>query len=181
MSSIHNLMETLQAASVSMEHELRPAIDKSVAALKSGNKLLICGNGGSALQAQHLAAELVVRYITDRQALAAIALSADTGVLTAAGNDYGYERVFSRQVEALGRPGDVLIGYSTSGKSPNVINAFATASHIGMSTIGFCGLLGWKADPEVWVSVPSDNTARIQETHLLLTHMLVEGIEAGLR
>jgi D-sedoheptulose 7-phosphate isomerase len=181
MSSIHNLIDTLQAASVSMEHELRPAIDKCVAALKAGNKLLICGNGGSALQAQHLAAELVVRYITDRQALAAIALSADTGVLTAAGNDYGYERVFSRQVEALGRPGDVLIGYSTSGKSPNVINAFATASHIGMSTIGFCGVVGWKADPEVWVSVPSDNTARIQETHLLLTHMLVEGIEAGLR
>jgi D-sedoheptulose 7-phosphate isomerase len=182
LSAITDLIAVLSGIDASItDYELRPAVDKCVSAFKAGNKLLICGNGGSALQAQHLAAELVVRFETDRQALAAIALSADSGVVTATGNDYGYERVFSRQVEALGRPGDVLIGYSTSGKSANVANAFAVATHIGMGTIGFCGDAGWKCDPEIWVKAPSLNTARIQETHLLYTHMLVQGIEAGLK
>ena len=182
MSSIDDLKAVLACITDNvLDHELRPAVDKCVAAYKSGNKILICGNGGSALQAQHLAAELVVRFETDRLALAAIALSADSGVVTAAGNDYGFERIFDRQVEALGKPGDVLIGYSTSGKSANVCNAFALAAHMGLSTIGFCGAKGWKADPEVWVQVPSENTARIQEVHLLFTHMLVQGIETGLK
>ena len=182
MSAIDDLKAVLAGITDNvLDHELRPAVDKCVAAYKSGNKLLICGNGGSGLQAQHLAAELVVRFDTDRLALAAIALSADSGVVTAAGNDYGYERIFDRQVEALGKPGDVLIGFSTSGKSANVCNAFALAAHMGLSTIGFCGAKGWKADPEVWVQVPSENTARIQEVHLLFTHMLVQGIEAGLK
>ena len=182
MSAIDDLKAVLAGITDNvLDHELRPAVDKCVAAYKSGNKLLICGNGGSALQAQHLAAELVVRFDTDRLALAAIALSADSGVVTAAGNDYGFERIFDRQVEALGKPGDVLIGFSTSGKSANVCNAFALAAHMGLSTIGFCGAKGWKADPEVWVQVPSENTARIQEVQKQFTHMLVQGIEAGLK
>ena len=182
MSAIDDLKAVLACITDKLlDHELRPAVDKCVSALKAGNKILICGNGGSALQAQHLAAELVVRFETDRAAWAAIALSADSGVVTAAGNDYGYERIFDRQVEALGRAGDVLIGFSTSGKSANVCNAFALAAHKGLSTVGFCGAKGWKADPEVWVQAPSENTARIQEVHLLFTHMLVQGIEAGLK
>lgn len=144
-------------------------------ALTDGKKLLLCGNGGSATQASHFATELVVRYKTDRPALPAIALT-DAGVLSAAGNDYGYERVFSRQIEALGASGDVLVAFSTSGKSRNVLEAIATARHRGLRTLGFSGHIPMNCDVDL--RVPSTDTARIQECHLLITHMLCESFDA---
>lgn len=135
-----------------------------MACIASGNKILICGNGGSAAQAQHLAAELVVRYRKDRRAIPAIALTADSAVLTACANDYGYERVFSRQIEALGQPGDVLIAFSTSGKSANVLKAIERAGLCGMRVID--------------VPREGENTARIQESQLRFIHEVCEALDA---
>ncbi|HXV75986.1 MAG TPA: D-sedoheptulose 7-phosphate isomerase [Candidatus Polarisedimenticolaceae bacterium] len=149
-------------------------------ALDHGNKLLFFGNGGSAADAQHFAAELVVRYRADRPALAAIALTTDSSALTACANDLGYEQVFARQIEALGRPGDVAIGSSTSGRSPNVALAFRTARRLGLETVALTGGDGGELVPLVDVAlvVPSDVTARIQEVHLLLGHTLCGALEA---
>ncbi len=148
-------------------------------ALRAGGKLLICGNGGSAADAQHYATELVARlYQRERPAMAAIALTTDTSALTALANDYGFERVFSRQVEALGRPGDVLLGLSTSGNSPNVLAAMAEAKARGMKTVVFVGEGGKMAQSaDVVLSVPSKNTMRIQEIHLALGHILCKLVE----
>ena len=141
--------------------------------LKSGGKILLCGNGGSAADAQHLAAEFVNRFQRDRGALAAIALTTDTSVLTSIGNDLGFDRIFSRQIEALGRPGDLLIAISTSGDSPNVLRAVETARGLGIATVGLCGggggALATAAD-EAFV-VPSPETPRIQEAHIALGHV----------
>jgi D-sedoheptulose 7-phosphate isomerase len=148
-------------------------------AVRGGNKLLFFGNGGSAADAQHFAAELVVRYRTDRRALAAIALTTDTSTLTAGANDLGYDRVFSRQVEALARPGDVAIGITTSGRSPNVVEAFRTARQMNVKTVAFTGGNGGdlaELVDEVLV-VPSHVTARIQEMHLVFGHMLCGALE----
>lgn len=148
-------------------------------AVRSGNKLLFFGNGGSAADAQHFAAELVVRYRTDRKALAAIALTTDTSTLTASANDLGYDRVFSRQIEALARPGDVAIGITTSGRSPNVLEALKAARQMDVKTVAFTGGDGGDlADlvDEVLV-VPSRVTARIQEMHLAFGHMLCGALE----
>jgi D-sedoheptulose 7-phosphate isomerase len=148
-------------------------------ALRAGGKLLICGNGGSAADAQHYATELVARlYQRERPAMAAIALTTDTSALTALANDYGFEHVFSRQVEALGRPGDVLLGLSTSGNSANVLAAMATAKKQGMKIISFVGE-GGKMAPlsDVVLAVPSKNTMRIQEIHLALGHVLCKLVE----
>lgn len=143
-------------------------------ALRRGNKLLFFGNGGSAADAQHLAAEFVNRFLVERRALAAIALTTDTSTLTAIGNDAGFDAVFARQIEALGRPGDLAIGISTSGNSPNVLRAVETAKRLGLGTIGFAGGAGGRlaglADT-VFV-VPSAETPRIQETHITLGHAL---------
>lgn len=142
------------------------------AALRSHGKLLFFGNGGSAADAQHLAAEFTIRF--DRRALAAIALATDTSALTACGNDFGFDRIFSRQIEALGRPGDVAIGISTSGNSANVIGALKCARALGLTAAAFSGQNGGKlrgiADP--LVAVPSQETAGIQEMHSLLGHIL---------
>ena len=152
------------------------------AALEGGHKLLVFGNGGSAGNAQHIAAELVVRYEKNRTAMAAIALSADTLILTAAGNDFGFESIFSRQVAGLGRPGDVAVGLSTSGRSPNVLAALREARRLGLRTSGLIGADGGPMRElcDAAIVVPSRITARIQEMHLLVTHMLCKALEARL-
>jgi len=147
--------------------------------LKRGGRILICGNGGSAADAQHFAAELSGRYVKERRALAGIALTVDTSALTAIGNDYGFDRVFSRQVEAIGRPGDLLVGISTSGNSANVILAVEAARALGMRTLGLLGRDGGRlkdlADDAL--VVPSKVTARIQEVHLMIYHFWCEVLD----
>ena len=147
--------------------------------LRTGGKILWCGNGGSAADAQHLAAELVGRFRRERRGLASVALTTDTSILTAVGNDYGYEVIFSRQVEALGRPQDMLVGISTSGNSPNVVAALNAARALGMKTVAFTGVGGGTMATlaDHLLAVPSKNTARIQETHILAGHMLCDWIE----
>jgi D-sedoheptulose 7-phosphate isomerase len=150
--------------------------------LGAGGKLMFFGNGGSAADAQHLAAELSIRYKSDRAAIAAVALTTDTSVLTAAGNDLGFDRVFARQIEALGRPGDVAIGISTSGTSPNVIEALRQARRQEIVTAAFAGRDGGDL-PSVTdhcLIVPSEVTARIQEVHILLGQMLCGALEIDL-
>ena len=146
---------------------------------RKGKKILIAGNGGSAADAQHFAAELVGRYGFDRPSLPSIALTTDTSNLTAIGNDYGYEYVFSRQLEGLGQEGDLFIGISTSGNSQNVINAFESAKHKGITTIALVGRDGGKmaAMADYAIVVPSNATPRIQESHLLIEHMICDIIE----
>jgi len=149
-------------------------------AMSSGRKLMIAGNGGSASDAQHIAAEFVVRFIDNRPAMPAIALTTDTSILTAGGNDFGFEQVFARQVEALGREGDLAIGITTSGKSPNVTRALKAAKAGGMVAAALCGKDGGElvgvADP--LLIVPSNTTARIQEMHVLAIHLISERIDA---
>jgi D-sedoheptulose 7-phosphate isomerase len=162
--------------------EFRKLVAASVACLKGGGKLLFFGNGGSAADAQHLATELTVRYIKDRAAIAAIALTTDTSALTAIGNDLGFDKLFSRQVEALGKRGDVAIGITTSGQSPNVLKALELAKTMGITAASFTGRDGGKvkaiADP--CLIVPSRTTARIQEMHILIGQMLCGAIEREL-
>ena len=150
--------------------------------LAEGGTVFWCGNGGSASDSQHLAAELVGRYRNDRQALRSVALNTDTSILTCVGNDFGFDKVFSRQVEALGRPSDVLVGISTSGNSPNILRAFEAASGLGMVTVGLLGRDGGQALPIVdeAIVIPSDSTARIQECHILIGHILCEIVEEEL-
>ncbi len=150
-----------------------------VGCVRAGGKVLTCGNGGSAADAQHVATELSVRYLADRPAIAAVALTVDSSVLTAASNDLGFEHVFSRQVEALGRPGDALIAISTSGTSANVLRAAETARERGLLTVGLTGAGGGGLRELVdhWIGVPSDHTPRIQEGHLVVEHLLCEMME----
>jgi D-sedoheptulose 7-phosphate isomerase len=147
--------------------------------LRAGGKILWCGNGGSAADAQHLAAELMGRFRRERRALPSVALTTDTSILTAVANDYGYEAVFSRQVEALGNPGDLLVGISTSGNSGNVIAALKTARAQGVATVAFTGVGGGKmgACADHLFAVESKDTARIQEAHIFAGHMLCDWIE----
>jgi D-sedoheptulose 7-phosphate isomerase len=160
----------------------RKVADLIASALRAGNKLLIAGNGGSAADAQHIAAELVGRYKKDRTAYAAIALTTDNSALTAIGNDYGFEQVFARQVEALGRRGDVLLALSTSGRSPNIVAALKTARQRGLVTIGFTGAKGTALAPSCdhLLAAPSDDTAVIQQIHLTLAHGICDAIEQSL-
>jgi len=147
--------------------------------LSNGNKVLICGNGGSAADAQHIAAEFVGRYETERIALPAIALTTDTSALTALGNDYGFERIYARQIEALARPGDVLIALSTSGKSPNIIAAVMSARKSGCYVIGLTGAKGKKMASlcDLCILIPAERTARIQEAHIAIAHIWCEIID----
>jgi len=147
--------------------------------LKSGGKILIFGNGGSAADSQHMAAELVGRFKKERKALAAIALTVNTSTITAIGNDYGYDAVFSRQVEALGKSGDIAVGISTSGNSPNVIRALEKAKLMGMETIGIAGSDGGKMKTacDTLITAGSKDTARIQEAHITVIHAVCELIE----
>ena len=153
-----------------------------VAALKAGNKVLLFGNGGSATDAQHIAAELVGRFAFDRPALPAIALTVDTSALTAIGNDYGFDHIFARQIEALARPGDVAIGISTSGNSPNVLSGLVAAKKIGLITVGLTGESAGKLRALVdhCICIPSQATPRIQECHHLIGHILSEVVEQEL-
>ena len=150
-----------------------------VAALRAGNKLLIIGNGGSAADAQHIAAEIVGRYKQDRPAWAAIALTTDTSALTAIANDYGFEQVFARQVEGLGARGDVLLALSTSGRSPNILAALRTARERGLVTIGFTGSKGEALGAlcDYLLVSPSDDTAVVQQIHLAVAHGICDEIE----
>ena len=150
-----------------------------IAALAAGNKILFCGNGGSAADSQHLAAELMGRYLRDRAPLPALALTVDTSALTAIGNDYGYDEVFARQLRGVGRRGDVLVGLSTSGNSSNVIAAIEAARAMGIVTIGMTGTNNGRMDDlcDILIKVPATRTNRIQEMHIAVGHMLCGFVE----
>ena len=162
--------------------EIEKAAGIIIRSLKAGGKVIVFGNGGSAADAQHIAAELVGKFKMERQAFPAIALNTNTSIVTALANDYGYETVFRRQVEALAKPGDVVIGISTSGKSPSVNEAITTAKKIGAKTIGLTGGTGGQLAKAAafTIIVPSDNTPRIQEAHITIGHILCEMVEKAL-
>ncbi|MDF1793132.1 MAG: SIS domain-containing protein [Thalassobaculaceae bacterium] len=170
------------ATESAVESAFETLVDACTKSVAAGGKILFFGNGGSAADAQHLSTELVVRYVKDRAAIAALALTTDTSALTAAGNDMGFDQVFARQIEALGRPGDVAIGLSTSGKSSNVLKGLAEAKARGLTVVAFVGThretVGQIAD--IVISVPSSTTNRIQEMHLLIGHALCGALERGL-
>ena len=172
-------LETIKAVIGSCEASLEVAAGLVVQTLKNGNKVLLCGNGGSAADAQHIAAELTGRYKSERRGLPAIALTTDTSALTAISNDYGYAKVFDRQVEALANKGDLLIGISTSGNSDNIISALVTAKELGCTTLGLSGHNGGKMNDicDVNLVVPSDDTPRIQEMHILFGHTLCQIVD----
>jgi len=151
-------------------------------ALEKGRKIIICGNGGSAADSQHMAAEFVGRFVKERQSLPALALTVDTSLLTAVGNDYGFDCVFSRQVEGLGQEGDVLIAISTSGNSANVVKAVKTAKEKGIYVIALTGENGGilAKESDLCLAVPSQVTARIQEMHIMIIHMICEIAEADI-
>jgi D-sedoheptulose 7-phosphate isomerase len=165
------------------DNVLRAAIltvaEVATLSLRNGNKILLAGNGGSAADAQHIAAELVTRFHFDRSPLAAIALSTDTSVLTATGNDYGYDQIFERQIRALGRPGDVFIAISTSGRSPNIIAALNAARDAGVITVGFTGSKEgpMRALCDHCLVAPSEQTAMIQQVHIVMAHAICAIIE----
>jgi D-sedoheptulose 7-phosphate isomerase len=173
--------ETLRSIS-SLEARMVEAADLIEQCLRTGNKLLLCGNGGSATDAAHFATELVVRFAKDRRAYAAICLAADSGLLTAAGNDYGFDEIFARQVAAIGVPDDVLICLTTSGKSKNVVRALEEAKARKLKTIAFLGRDGGSSMgiADVPLLVRSNSTARIQEAHQLMLHVLCDAIESRL-
>ena len=180
-------VRTLKAAAAAHERmaadvtAVVKAADAIAAALKDGRTVLVFGNGGSAADAQHFAAELVGRYEKERQAWPAVALTTDTSALTAIGNDYGFERVFARQIEALGRTGDVAIGISTSGRSPNVLRALEAANDRGLITIALTGSGGEAGKiARLHVRVDEERTARIQEVHATLLHVICELVESDL-
>lgn len=162
-----------------LRDQLADSVTDIVAAIERANKILLAGNGGSAADAQHIAAEFVGRFRFDRSALPAIALTTDTSILTALGNDYGYDTIFARQIEALGQPGDIFIGYSTSGRSVNILAAFKAARRRGLITIGLTG--SSETPMSEWLDhhlkAPSDQTARIQEAHLLIGHLICDLVE----
>ncbi len=164
------------------EKKVEEAINIVTNALKRGNKLLICGNGGSAADAQHFASELVGRFELERKGLPAIALTTDSSTLTSLSNDYGFEQVFAKQVEALGSKGDILIAISTSGNSLNVVNAVKEALKRGIYTIGLLGRQGGKLRElvDLPIIVESGNTARIQECHLLVYHIICKEVEKNM-
>ncbi|MFP6732119.1 MAG: D-sedoheptulose 7-phosphate isomerase [Alphaproteobacteria bacterium] len=175
-------LDVAQATRAGLFEPFERLLSISLEAVRDGGKLLFFGNGGSAADAQHLATELTVRYVNDRPPIPAIALSTDTSALTAIGNDMGFDALFARQIEALGRPGDVAIGISTSGRSRNVISALERARGQGLTAAAFSGhgggdLVGL-ADP--LLIVQSSVTARIQEMHITLGHVLCDGLERGL-
>ena len=174
--------EVVRRIDAALERPFVALVEVVVACLREGGKILLFGNGGSAADCQHIATELAVRYTVDRPALAAIALTTDTSNLTAAGNDLGFDRIFERQIEALGRAGDVAIGITTSGTSPNVVRGLAAARRSGLVTVAFTGRHGGQLPGTVdhCLVVPSETTARIQEVHLLLGHMLSGAVEREL-
>ena len=175
--------QTKLAALAAMVVPIEAATRRMVASLKAGGKVMACGNGGSAADSQHFAAELLNRFEKERPPLAAIALTTDTSTLTSIANDYRYEDVFAKQVQALGRSGDVLLAISTSGNSPNVIEAIHAAHARGVTVVALTGKQGGKiaallGPDDIHLCVPAERTARIQEVHLLAIHCLCDGIDA---
>ncbi|MDA3967058.1 MULTISPECIES: D-sedoheptulose 7-phosphate isomerase [Helicobacter] len=167
----------------SLSDDIQKAAEMCIESLKNGGKILLCGNGGSAADSQHIAAELIGRYKCERPSIPAIALTTDTSALTAIGNDYGYEFVFSRQFEGLANKQDILWGISTSGNSQNVINALQKAKKLGVRTIGFSGHSGGKMSSlcDVLLISPSNDTPRIQEMHILMAHIICDLIERAFK
>ncbi len=175
--------QTKQQALAAMAGPIEAAVRTMVASLKAGGKVMACGNGGSAADSQHFAAELLNRFEKERPPLAAIALTTDTSTLTSIAPDYRYEDVFAKQVQALGKKGDVLLAISTSGNSPNVIEAMHKARALGIPVVALTGKQGGKmtallAPGDIHLCVPAERTARIQEVHLLTIHCLCDGIDA---
>ena len=162
--------------------KIEQAANLIIDCLKNNNKILLCGNGGSASECSHIAAEFVGRFKKERKALPAIALTTDMPIITAIGNDYGFDKIFERQIEALGKKGDVLISMTTSGNSKNIINAIEKSSSKGIKTIGLLGKDGGrvKNTSNIEIIIPSDNTPRIQEAHLTILHIICELVEKKL-
>jgi D-sedoheptulose 7-phosphate isomerase len=181
----NNFLEHLEVANrtSSLASVIRETGELLIQTIRNGSKVFICGNGGSAADAQHFAAELTGRFERERRALPAVALTTDTSALTAIGNDYGFDFIFSRQLEALARPGDLLVAISTSGNSRNVLKAVSYAKENQISTIGLLGRDGGQLAPEVNLSlvVPTDRTARIQEMHILIVHIWCEMLDASIK
>ncbi len=176
------IRQSIEAKKSLSKEDITAASKIIIESLKKGGKVLLCGNGGSAADAQHMAGELVGKFKMERKALAAVSLSTDTSILTALANDYGQEIIFSRQVEALGKKEDVLVAFSTSGTSPNIIAAVLQAKKSGMHVIGFTGSKGEKLKKlsDVCVMVASDDTPRIQEAHQLAYHLVCALVEEEL-
>jgi len=174
--------QTVLSTLESLAPHIESVATRMIHALQNGNTIFWCGNGGSASDAQHLAGELVGRFVGDRKALKSISLNADSAVMTCIVNDYGYEHIFSRQVEGLGVKGDVLVGITTSGNSENVLNALAIANQKQITTIGLLGKGGGKASSlaSEAIVINSNTTARIQEMHITIGHILCDLIEEGL-
>lgn len=181
LNEAKEMLQAMQQSAV-LAQQFEQVLTRCEAAYRAGNKLMFMGNGGSAADAQHLAAELVVRFKLDRPGLPALALTVDSSALTAIGNDYGFEQLFARQVQAMGQAGDVLFALSTSGNSPNVLAGVTAAREAGLFVVGMSGaqggLLAQLAD--VCLCMPSQDTPRIQEGHTLLGHMLCEALEVRL-
>lgn len=182
VAALHELAETATRSAIRLEAEIDSALALVRASVASGGTLLFCGNGGSAADAQHMATEYVVRYMRNRRAYPAIALTTDSSLLTAAGNDIGFDHIFSRQVEALAKPGDLLIIHSTSGNSPNVLRAAEAARERGIPVLALTakdgGALRTLAD--VCIVVPTDRTDRAQELHLCIQHAICDAVEQEL-
>ncbi|QIM48663.1 MULTISPECIES: phosphoheptose isomerase [Alcaligenaceae] len=182
-SHFDDAIDTFKASSQALAEPLATAVDMAFAALVNNNKILACGNGGSAADAQHFVAELVGRFERDRLPLAGIALNTDSSIMTAVGNDYGFDHIFERQVMALGQPGDILVAISTSGNSPNVLRSIEAAHDRDMAVIALTGKGGGKIgeqlyETDIHLCVPHDRTMRIQEVHIILLHALCDGIDA---
>ena len=182
-SHFDDAIDTLKASSKELAQPLSDAVDLLFASLANDGKILACGNGGSAADAQHFIAELVGRFERDRLPLAGVALNTDASIMTAVGNDYGFDTIFERQVNALGQPGDVLVAMSTSGNSPNVIRSIEAAHDREMSVVALTGKGGGQIadllyDSDIHLCVPHDRTMRIQEVHIVLLHALCDGIDA---
>ena len=182
VGALRDLADTALATAASLEAEMALAADMVRATVKDGRTLFFCGNGGSAADAQHLATEYVVRYMRARRAVAAIALTTDTSLLTAAANDLGFEHVFARQIEALARPGDLLIIHSTSGDSPNVLRAAESAQRVGAKVLAFTARSGGalRALADLSIVIPTQRTDRAQELHMCIEHAICELIEQEL-
>lgn len=182
VQALYDLADTARATAASLEADITGAAEMIRQTVKAGRTLFFCGNGGSAADAQHLATEYVVRYLRARRAVAAIALTTDSSLLTAAANDLGFEQVFARQVEALARPGDLLIIHSTSGDSPNVLRAAESARRVGARVLAFSARGGGslRALADLSIVIPTQRTDRAQELHLCIEHAICELIEREL-
>jgi len=182
-SHFDDAIDTFRSSARALAEPMAQAVELAFGTLSANGRILACGNGGSAADAQHFVAELVGRFERERLPLAGIALNTDTAILSAVSNDYGFEHVFARQVDALGQPGDVLVAISTSGNSPNVLHAIASAHDRDMPVIALTGRGGGQAGAQllpgdIHLCVPHDRTMRIQEVHILLLHALCDGIDA---